>query len=126
PMHIAGGLTWLQGNASAAQIDNPPLARILSAVPAWIRRLPILPAGDLVTRGDSVLYNSDYRRNISEARLGNLLMLMIGIASVAVGGARRFGAGVGLCGAALFSELPMIRGHAGLATTDMAVAATYA
>jgi 4-amino-4-deoxy-L-arabinose transferase-like glycosyltransferase len=126
PMHIACGLDWLRGVPYTAFPDNPPLTRILAALPAWIAGVPTPPSSMPINeRGNSILYSGDYVRNIAEARLGNLLFLVIGIAAVGAWAARRFGSAAGLVAASLFAWLPPIRAHAGLATTDMAMTALF-
>jgi len=59
---------------------------------------------------------------LARARRGNLLFLVIAIVAVYAWGLR-FGPNVALLAAALASSLPPLLGHAGLATTDMALTA---
>ncbi len=125
PTHIASGLDWLHGLPYTADPYQPPLERVLSALPAFLDHIPVPPPGpDTVTRGDAILYSGgEYVHNVGRARFGNLLFLVIGIAATAGWGARRLGPIGGLVAAALYAWLPPIRAHAGLATPDMAVAA---
>ena len=128
PMHLACGLDWLYGRPYTAQPDNPPLARIVAALPFALGRvaIPAATSPDNVSRGNAVLYSGDYRGNVARARAGNLVFLLAGILATGAWTARRFGRASGLAAAALFAWLPPVRAHAGLATTDMAAAATFA
>lgn len=126
PMHIACGLDWLRGRPYVSYPDNPPLARIVAALPAGISGVPAPAFSEgIVDRGNAILYSGGYVRNLGNARLGNLLFLGIAVIAVGALGMRRFGAAAGVVVAALFACLPPIRGHAGLATTDMAGAAVF-
>jgi 4-amino-4-deoxy-L-arabinose transferase-like glycosyltransferase len=61
--------------------------------------------------------------HLARARMANLLFLTLALVCTIVWGLR-FGRGVALLAAAMLASLPPILGHAGVATTDMAVAAT--
>jgi hypothetical protein len=126
PMHVACGLDWFKGIPYTAYPDNPPLARIVAALPAWLAGVAAPPTSAAINdRGNTILYSGDYERNVARARLGNLLFLAIGIVAVGAWGSRRFGAATGIAAAALFAWLPPVRAHGGLATTDMATAAFF-
>jgi 4-amino-4-deoxy-L-arabinose transferase-like glycosyltransferase len=127
PVHIVAGFDWLTGAGYGLDPSHPPLERILSALPAAMERLPPPPpeVQDFVGRGNTLLYALDrYEHNLAHARWGNLLLFLVGIISVCLWAQRLFGRGVALLAMALFASLPPILGHAGLATTDLAVAAT--
>jgi 4-amino-4-deoxy-L-arabinose transferase-like glycosyltransferase len=61
--------------------------------------------------------------HLARARMGNLVFLALALICTIVWGLR-FGRGVALLAAAMLASLPPILGHTGVATTDMAVAAT--
>jgi len=127
PVHIVAGFDWLTSGDYRLDPSHPPLERILSAIPAVVEHLPAPPpeVQDFVGRGNALLYALDqYEHNLARARWGNLLLFLVGIISVCVWAQRLFGRGTALLAMALFASLPPILGHAGLATTDMAVAAT--
>ena len=63
-------------------------------------------------------------RNLAAARAGNLPFFLLALFVVFAWTRRIAGAAAGVVAAALFSALPPILAHAGLATTDMAAAAT--
>jgi hypothetical protein len=127
PAHVAAGFEWLEGNHYALDPSHPPLSRALFALPAKLQGVPHSDEQDFVARGNEILYFQDhYEQNLARARWGNLLFFILGAVSVAMWGARAFGHTVGIIATALFSYLPPILGHSGLATTDMAACATVA
>jgi hypothetical protein len=120
PVHIAAGYAWWHGEI-ALDPEHPPLARILIALP--LRHLDPPQSDSRLGRGNELLErDGHYARTLARARRGNLLFLVIAIVAVYAWGLR-FGPNVALLAAALASSLPPLLGHAGLATTDMALAA---
>src|ERR1051325_3674706 len=126
PVHVACGYEWLTGRGYLTDPTPPPLARVLSAVPAVLEGVPPpKEQSDFVGKGNDLLYANDrYEKNLARARMGNLLLFIIGMIAVASWAHRLFGAAVALLATALFASLPPILAHAGLATTDLAVATT--
>lgn len=123
PYHLAGGYDVLKKHSFSTDIQHPPLARIFFALP--FINTPEPARTDAVGRGNALLLRNDrYTQNLARARLGNLLFLALGIVAVARWAKHLISASAGLLAAALFAMLPPILAHAGLATTDMAVAAT--
>src|SRR5205085_11960126 len=121
PTHIAAGRMWWAG-VPAWEALNPPLAKILFAVPYLSQpaehpedRLG-LPAALLFGRPDAV-------SSLARARMANLLFLGIAVFTVAAW-ARELGDGVAIVAVILFACLPQVLGNAGLAGTDMGAAAT--
>lgn len=120
PVHIAAGYEWWHGN-TGFDPPHPPLARLIEAWP--LRKIVTPPATDLGGHGLAILNDSgDMLRHLARARMGNLLFLAIALAGTIAWGLRS-GRGVALIAAAMLAAMPPILGHAGLATTDMAVAA---
>ena len=79
----------------------------------------------LFARGDQLFARGDrYVRNLALARAGNLPFFLLALFVVFAWTRRIAGHAAGVIAAALFSALPPILAHAGLATTDMAAAAT--
>jgi dolichyl-phosphate-mannose-protein mannosyltransferase len=123
PWHVAAGYEILTKGALDYDMDHPPLARVVAALPFMASPEPA--ATDPVGRGNELLLqNEEYRENLALARSGNLLFLALGIIGVALWGRHLFTPVVGLLAALLYALLPPILAHAGFATTDMAVAAT--
>ena len=123
PAHIAAGYEWLSGSYRL-DAEHPPLARVLAAIPLRLLGAPEPVEKLPPKRGNELLlYEGQYTRNIALARLGNLLFLVIAIFAVAFWAALYLGEGGGIVAAALYSLLPPVLAHAGVATTDMAAAA---
>jgi hypothetical protein len=123
PWHVAAGYEILTKGAFNYDMDHPPLARVLSALPLMFSPEPV--ATDPIGLGNELLLQNDaYAQNLALARFGNLLFLALGIAGVALWGRHLFTPAVGLLAALLYASLPPILAHAGFATTDMANAAT--
>ncbi|HEX6096427.1 MAG TPA: hypothetical protein VF432_08905 [Thermoanaerobaculia bacterium] len=125
PTHVVCGFEWLTTPGYSLDPEHPPLARILFGLGAaaegarWRPELPRVDRGtDLLFRGEA------YQRNLFVARLGNLPFFLLGLFAVWGWTRRLFGTEVALVAVALYSALPPILAHAGLATTDMAAAAT--
>lgn len=127
PQHIASGIEWLRGggmNIWREQkrphvIGNPPLARVAVGLGPYL-------AGVRDTRLRDVLYaGPGFQENLVSARRGVLPFLALLILLTWWAARRTFGEGAGLAAAAAVSTLPPVLAHAGLATTDVAAAATY-
>jgi len=123
-IHIAAAYDIVRNHDWWTDIHHPPLARFFIGLA--VADLPQPHASDRDTRGNELLLSNDrYLHNLSRARLGNLLFLLLGIVFVARWAMRLFSPEVGLLAGALFAMLPPVLAHAGLATTDMAVAAMF-
>ena len=124
PIHLASGYEWFKGELTT-DMTHPPLARILGALPLRLAGLPYPQPTGMVDRGNQLLYYGDrYVKNLARARIGNLALLALAIATVAAWARRVFPRGVAIAAAALFTSHPLLLGHAGLITTDLSVAAT--
>lgn len=120
PVHVAAAYAWWHGEL-ALDPEHPPLGRILIGLP--LRSLDPPQADNRAGRGVELLEKrGEYVRTLAAARRGNLLFLLIAVAASYAWG-RRFGDGVALLAAALAASMPPLLGHAGLATTDIALAA---
>jgi hypothetical protein len=122
PFHLAGGYDFLRTGRQTSDPQHPPLARVFFALP--FLRTPPPASTDGLMRGNALLLRDDrYTQNLGRARIGNLLFLAIGIAAVALWARDLISPAAGLIAALLFASTPAVLAHAGLATTDMAVAA---
>lgn len=124
PAHVACGLELLQYRTYRYETQHPPLARIMAALPLFLTGVHGEHQPDMWQEGNSIL-NSEhhYSRNLELARMGTLpffIFACLGIYLLA----RQISTGpTSIVAVALFSLLPSIIGHAGLATTDMAATA---
>lgn len=124
PIHLASGYEWFKGEMTL-DLTHPPLARVLGALPLRLQGLPYPNPTGMHDRGNQLLYHGDrYVKNLARARMGNLLLLALAIVTVAAWARRVFPRGVAIAATALFTMHPLLLGHAGLITTDLAVAAT--
>lgn len=121
PIHVAAGHQWLREGRYDLDVEHPPLARLLFALDARNADAE----GDRVARGNQLFARDGrYVRNLSLARAGNLPFFLLALFVVFAWTRRIAGDAAALVAAAFFAALPPILGHAGLATTDMAAAAT--
>jgi hypothetical protein len=131
PFHIAAGIEWLDKGSYTYELLHPPLARVAVALGPYISGLhwPGSPATyeDWRAEGNVVLSaQGDYFRNLAMARLGTLPFLVLACVVVFLWTHRWFGRVAAVFALLLFMCLPPVLGHAGLATTDLPVAATVA
>ena len=122
PLHVDAGWEFVALHRYASSTDNPPLARAVFAFPLRNAQ-PVAAEGRIGQIFDSA---GDYVRGVVLARRGNLLFVAIAIIGVALFGWRIIGPWGGVIAAALFSLLPPILAHGGLATPDMAGTAAFA
>ncbi|HEY1241477.1 MAG TPA: glycosyltransferase family 39 protein, partial [Bryobacteraceae bacterium] len=132
PAHVACGMEWLDQGLYRWEPQHPPLARVAAAFPLYVaglrshntqRDIPFA----MWQEGAAILYSGDlYDRNLVLARLGILPFFWLTCAVVYAWGARYFRPAVAVAAVFLFSMLPPVLAHAGLATTDMALTATMA
>lgn len=122
-IHLAASYDLLTKHTWMTDVHHPPLARFVIALPFAGVPEQTLPA-ERVARGNALLVRDGrYEHNLVLMRIGNLLFLVIAILAVARWATRLWSREAGVLAAFLFAMLPPILAHAGLATTDMAVAA---
>jgi len=131
PFHIAAGMEWWDKGAYTYHLLHPPLARVAVALGPYLSglRWPGSPVTYEDWRGTgSVILTErgNYLRNLALARIGILPFLVLACVVVFLWAHRWFGKLAAVFALLLFTCLPPILGHAGLATTDMPVAATVA
>ena len=124
--HIAAGMQWLDQGRYAYEPSTPPLARVADALGPYLAGARSTSNPDMWHEGDDILRASGNPAGmLALARLGTLAFLLLA-AGVIWRWSRRLGdEPTALCALALFLTLPPVLAHAGLATTDMAVAATF-
>ena len=120
-MHVAAGLqiytqhTWTYGR------ENPPLPRLVLAMAPWLGGMRFDPGLDVHEQQRALFYgNGRYRQNLALARAGNLVFFLIAVLAVRAWARRELGSTGGLVAVLLFAGQPVVAGHAGLATVDIA------
>ncbi len=127
PLHIASGMEWLDKGSYSYELQHPPLARAALALGPYLKGLRSFSLPEAKAEGNAILYSGgSYWSNLASARCGNLLFLIQAGVIVFLWARRWFSKTTGLWAVLLFVSLPPILGHAGLATLDMACAATVA
>jgi hypothetical protein len=132
PVHVAMGLEWLDRGTYTLELQHPPLARIFDALALRIDGQHY-PPGPIVLsdpaapirKGNAILGGpDDYQRNLTLARIGVLPWLLLAAFVVFHWTRAIANTESAVAAVALFTFVPAILGHTGLATTDMALAAT--
>jgi Dolichyl-phosphate-mannose-protein mannosyltransferase len=154
PAHIACGLEWLDLGSYNYEAQHPPLARVADAIGPYLdgARIPERSRSFLKTLtqkrardaslfrndiqkliatmwadGKEILYqNHTYQRTLTLARMGALPFFILASFIVWFWARRLFDNITGVTAVILFTTLPPVLAHAGLATTDMAITATFA
>jgi len=127
PAHVAAGMQWLDRGHYSYEPLHPPLARISAAIGPRLAGIRSAGYDDVWLEGNAILYaGSRYDRNLALARLGTLPWFLLAALVVFAWARRLGGSAPAIWAVVLFTTLPPILGQAGLATTDMAVAATVA
>lgn len=127
PAHVAAGMQWLDRGSYTYEPLHPPLARVMTALGPRLAGIHSAGQENVWLEGNAILYaGGQYDRNLALARLGVLPFFVLA-AAVVFAWSRRVAGGAGAASAVLlFTTLPAVLGHAGIATTDMAVTATVA
>ena len=133
PYHICVGLDWLardrvrldQDARLGGEILNPPLANMAAGFLPYIHGLrPLNKFVSPGNEGDAILHShNDFPRNLARAREGILPFFVLGTVVVWLWARHIAGDFAAAAAAVLFSTLPPMLAHAGLATMDMAVSA---
>jgi hypothetical protein len=125
PLHIADGMEWLDRGTYTNEPQHPPLGRIAVALGPYLSGARSQALDDVAADGNQILFKNDaYFHNLRLARLGNLPFLILCCIVVFLWAARWFSRGTAVCSVLLLTLIPPVLGHAGLATLDMAAAAT--
>lgn len=125
PMHISAGLELYTQHKYSYQSENPPLPRLVLAFLPWRGGMDFDPARPMNDQLQQVFYSDGhYMRNLVLARSANLIFFVLASLTVWWWARRELGSGTALIAMMLFTLQPMVAGHAGLATHDMATTAT--
>ena len=127
PAHISCGLQYVAQHVYRLETQHPPLTR------AFIALLPYLfgtrPRGipNIQNEGWALItYQHHPEQTVTLMRLGILPFFVLGCLVVFYWTRRYFGTASGVVATCLFTLIPTVLAHAGLATTDMGLAACLA
>ena len=124
PGHMACGLEYLAKHVYRYETQHPPLARVMSALGPYLDGARTSGEPDREREGVGVILRSGHPdRTVFLMRLGILPFFLLASLVVYFWARHHFGNSVAAVATALFSLLPPVLAHAGLATTDMALAA---
>lgn len=131
PAHVACGMEWLQEGTYDFEDLHPPLARVAVALLPYLAglRLDNRNPGtrEMWAQGNDIFEaHGDYMHNLALARIGVLPFFVVAVLTVWYWTRTVFGPETALAAVGLLTFLPPILAHAGLATTDFAVAAMLA
>ena len=127
PAHIACGMEWLDRGTYHYESQHPPLARVMTAVfPHFILKAHSWDRPLMYNEGSAILYTDNkYDETLALARLGILPFFWLACWVVFWWTRRSFGDLTAVFAALCFTFLPPALAHGGLATTDMALTATF-
>lgn len=124
PFHIACGMEWLSHGKYEYEHQHPPLARVATAIGPYLAGLRYTGQKTMDEEGNQILYTGGhYFRNLALARMGVLPFFILACVLLWSWSKRLFGNTAALASILLFTTLPPILAHSGLATTDMAASA---
>ena len=125
PVHLESGIEWLEFGRLTFNQMHPPLARAFIAAGPWLHGVRWQDRADWKAEGIAELHSrGDYWHTLALARAGVLPFFVLAVLATWWLGRRIFGREVALLAAAALTLLPPFLAHAGLATTDLAVAAS--
>ena len=123
--HIAAGMEWLDRGTYTYEYHHPPLARIAVAIGPYLDGSRSMGNPVQWREGEDIVYAKGlHSRTLALARLGTLPFFILSAIFVWLWSSRLFGRPSALAAVLLFTTLPPILAHSGLATTDVALVAT--
>lgn len=128
PFHIAAGMEWLDKGQYTYELFHPPLARVMGALGLYLNGIRGVDNMDSPwSEGNAILQSLGmYERNLTLARIGILPFFIIASLVVALWSKNCARTATSLLATLLFTTLPPILAHSGLATLDMACTALVA
>jgi len=124
PDTLAAGMEYLSTGRYLYEDQHPPLARVAVAALPFLAGERFHPGPASYSEGYRILgHGAHYDRTLALARAGTLLFFWIASAASYLWGLRAGGPKAAVISVLLFSTLPPVLAHAGLATTDMALCA---
>lgn len=125
PAQLAAGIEWLRQGTYSYDPQHPPLARVAVALGPMLDGARSHHRRTMWEEGNAILLQGDhYSHTLLLARLGVIPFLLL-LLGVAWAWARwLYGEKAGALAVLLTASTPQILAHAGLATTDLPLAAT--
>ena len=125
PPHIGAAMQYLDGGTYTYEPKHPPM-RAVFAVGPWLLGHRYAGKPDSYSEGNHLIYDGgDYRRTLTSARVAALPFFAATIVLVFLWAQALGGPLAGLLAALAYSSLPLALAHAGLATNDTLVTATF-
>jgi hypothetical protein len=122
PTHLGCGLQYLAEHKYQYEPQHPPLSRAFVALGPFLRGARPLHTAKPEPEGVNILYASHQpEATLTAARLGTLPFFILAAAMVYLWARRYFGPAAAALSTALFTLVPTVLAHSGLATTDMAL-----
>lgn len=126
PAHVATGMEWLERGTYTFETLHPPLARVAVALGLYLSGVRLTGKRGTYAEGNELLFeHGRYMHNLALARLGALPFFILAAFLVWHWSRERYGDGAAVLALVLFTTCPVVLGHAGVAATDMALAATF-
>jgi 4-amino-4-deoxy-L-arabinose transferase-like glycosyltransferase len=123
-VHLACGMEWLTKGIYSYEPQHPPLGRVAIALGPYAAGVRSYGVPDYFEEGMAILYRDGHHdRNLALARLGILPFFWIACLVVYVWGRWYLGEPGATFAVLLFTFLPPVLAHTGLATTDMPLTA---
>ena len=128
--HIAAGMEWMDRGTDSAyypEVEHPPLSRISIALGLYLDGVRSAGNEDFWEEGNAILHSRNaYFRNLAIARAGILPFFILATLVVWSWSRSLFGTRAAFFSTLLFTTLPPVLAHAGLATTDLPLTAALA
>ncbi len=123
--HIAAGMEWLDSGTFVRGPEHPPLSRIAVAIGPYLDGIRAQGKQDFWDEGNAIFHaNDQYVRTLSLARAGILPFFILATLVLWHWTRNLYGTPAALVAAFLFTNLPPVLAHGGLATTDLPLTAT--
>jgi len=124
PGHFACGLEYVAGHVYRYETQHPPLARAMTAILPYLAGARPTGNPDRENEGTGqIIHSANPDRFVMLMRLGTLPFFLLAGMVVFLWARHTFGARTGAAATVLFTLLPPVLAHAGVATTDMGVTA---
>ena len=124
PGHMACGLQYLAQHVYRYEAQHPPLARVMSALGPYLAGARPMGIKNQDQEGVAVMYRDGHpERMLTRMRLGILPFFAVAAFVVWLWARRYFGDAAAVLAAGMFTLVPTVLAHAGVATTDMPLTA---